>query len=100
MQKIVNSLKNLKKYNAVAVKQSLEDEGVSRRSYINETDYYKAKLIWMLKLWWKQNDIHFVLKVKGIVAPMNPICFKKILQSISNNNKQKLYKFKYTYSKI
>ena len=34
MQKIIDSLKNLKKYNAVAVKQSLEDEGVSQEDLI------------------------------------------------------------------
>ena len=98
MQKIVNSLKNLKKYNAVAVKQSLEDEGVSQEDLILMKQItHKAKLDLNVKIGGceAKNDIHFCewLKVKGIVAPMveSPYALRKFLQSISNNNKQKLY---------
>ena len=34
MQKLINSLKNLKRFNAVAIKQSLEDEGASYEDLI------------------------------------------------------------------
>ena len=98
MQKIVNSLKYLKKYNAVAVKQSLEDEGVSQEDLILMKQItHKAKLDLNVKIGGceAKNDIHFCewLKVKGIVAPMveSPYALRKFLQSISNNNKQKLY---------
>ena len=34
MQKLINSLKKLKRFNAVAIKQSLEDEGASYEDLI------------------------------------------------------------------
>ena len=58
---------------------------------------HKAKLDLNVKIGGceAKNDIHFCewLKVKGIVAPMveSPYALRKFLQSISNNNKQKLY---------
>ena len=98
MQKIINSLKNLKKYNVVAVKQSLEDEGVSQDDLILMKQItHKAKLDLNVKIGGceAKNDIHFCewLKVKGIVAPMveTSYALRKFLQSISKKNNQKLY---------
>tara|TARA_E500000178_G_C17033071_1_gene761656 strand:+ start:557 stop:1321 length:765 start_codon:yes stop_codon:yes gene_type:complete len=98
MQKIINTLKNLKKYNAVAVKQSLEDEGVSQDDLILMKQItLKAKLDLNVKIGGceAKNDIYFCewLKVKGIVAPMveSSYALRKFLQSVSKKNKQKLY---------
>ena len=75
MQKIINTLKNLKKYNAVAVKQSLEDEGVSQDDLILMKQItLKAKLDLNVKIGGceAKNDIYFCkqIRVNSIVAPM------------------------------
>lgn len=98
MQKIINSLKELKKYNISAVKQSLEDEGVSQEDLILMRKITKkTQLDLNVKIGGceAKNDIYFCewLKVQGIVAPMveSTYALKKFLQTISKKNKQKLY---------
>ena len=98
MQKIVNSLKNLKKLNAVAVKQSLEDEGVSQEDLIvMKKITKKANLDLNVKIGGceAKNDIYFCewLNVKGIVAPMveSSYALRKFLQTIKKKTKQNLY---------
>jgi 4-hydroxy-2-oxoheptanedioate aldolase len=98
MQKIIKYLKELKKINAVAVKQSLEDEGVSYEDLIvMKKITQKANLDLNVKIGGceAKNDIYFCewLKVKGIVAPMveSSYALRKFLQTISKKNKQKLY---------
>ncbi len=98
MKKIIENLKNLKKLNVSAVKQSLEDEGVSYEDLIlMKKITQKAGLDLNVKIGGceAKNDIFFCewLNVKGIVAPMveSPYALRKFLQTISNKNKQKLY---------
>ncbi len=98
MQKIINSLKNLKKLNAVAVKQSLEDEGVSQEDLIiMKKITKKANLDLNVKIGGceAKNDIYFCewLNVKGIVAPMveSSYALRKFLQTIKKKTKQNLY---------
>ena len=98
MQKIVDALKNLKKFNITAVKQSLEDEGVCYEDLIlMKKITQKASLDLNVKIGGceAKNDIYFCewLKVKGIVAPMveSPYALRKFLQTISKKNKQNLY---------
>jgi len=98
MKKIVESLQNLKKFGITAVKQSLEDEGVSHEDLIlMKKITQKAKLDLNVKIGGceAKNDIFFCewLNVRGIVAPMveSPYALRKFLQTISNKNKQNLY---------
>ena len=98
MKKIIENLKKLKKLNVSAVKQSLEDEGVSYEDLIlMKKITQKAGLDLNVKIGEceAKNDIFFCewLNVKGIVAPMveSPYALRKFLQTISNKNKQKLY---------
>ena len=84
MQKLINSLKNLKRFNAVAIKQSLEDEGASYEDLIvMKKITKKAGLDLNVKIGGceAKNDIYFCewLKVTGIVAPMveSPYAFRK-----------------------
>jgi hypothetical protein len=98
MQKIVNFLKSLKRLNVVAVKQSLEDEGVSQEDLILMKKITKeANLDLNVKIGGceAKNDIYFCewLKVRGIVAPMveTSYALRKFLQTISKKNKQNLY---------
>ena len=98
MKKIVETLQNLKKFGITAVKQSLEDEGVSHEDLIlMKKITQKAKLDLNVKIGGceAKNDIFFCewLNVKGIVAPMveSPYALRKFLQTISNKNKQNLY---------
>ena len=98
MKKIIENLKKLKKVNVSAVKQSLEDEGVSYEDLIlMKKITQKAGLDLNVKIGGceAKNDIFFCewLNVKGIVAPMveSPYALRKFLQTISNKNKQKLY---------
>ena len=98
MKKIISYLKYLKKLNVVAVKQSLEDEGVSQEDLIlMKKITQKAKLDLNVKIGGceAKNDIYFCewLNVKGIVAPMveSSYALRKFLQTISKKNKQKLY---------
>lgn len=98
MKKIIKHLKKLKKFNAVAVKQSLEDEGASQDDLkVMKEITKKANLDLNVKIGGceAKNDIHFCewLKVKGIVAPMveSSYALRKFLQSVPKKNKQKLY---------
>ena len=98
MKKIIKLLKDLKKINAVAVKQSLEDEGASYEDLIVMSKITrKAKLLLNVKIGGceAKNDIYFCEKigVTGMVAPMveSPYALKKFLQTISSKNKQSLY---------
>lgn len=98
MKNIIKHLKKLKKFNAVAVKQSLEDEGASQDDLkVMKEITKKANLDLNVKIGGceAKNDIHFCewLKVKGIVAPMveSSYALRKFLQSVPKKNKQKLY---------
>ena len=98
MKKIIKLLKDLKKINAVAVKQSLEDEGASYEDLIVMRKITrKAKLLLNVKIGGceAKNDIFFCEKigVSGMVAPMveSPYALKKFLQTIPSKNKQSLY---------
>jgi len=98
MQKLINSLKKLKSLNAVAIKQSLEDEGASYEDLIvMKKITKKAGLDLNVKIGGceAKNDIYFCewLKVTGIVAPMveSPYALRKFLQTISKDTNQKLY---------
>lgn len=98
MKKIVNVLKNLKKFNITAVKQSLEDEGACYEDLIlMKKITQKASLDLNVKIGGceAKNDIYFCewLKVRGIVAPMveSTYALRKFLQTIPKNNKQNLY---------
>lgn len=98
MKKIIKLLKDLKKINAVAVKQSLEDEGASYEDLIVMRKITrKAKLLLNVKIGGceAKNDIYFCEKigVTGMVAPMveSPYALKKFLQTIPPKNKQSLY---------
>lgn len=98
MKKIIKLLKDLKKINAVAVKQSLEDEGASYEDLIVMRKITrKAKLLLNVKIGGceAKNDIYFCEKigVSGMVAPMveSPYALKKFLQTIPSKNKQSLY---------
>ena len=98
MQKLINSLKKLKRFNAVAIKQSLEDEGASYEDLIiMKKITKKAGLDLNVKIGGceAKNDIYFCewLKVNGIVAPMveSSYALRKFLQTISKKTDQKLY---------
>ena len=98
MQKIINYLKKLKKYNVVAVKQSLEDEGASFEELrIMRKITKKVELKQNIKVGGceAKTDIYFCEKlgVDGIVAPMveSGYALKKFIQIISKNKKQNLY---------
>ena len=89
MKKIVKLLKNLKKFNAVAVKQSLEDEGASFEDLlVMKKITHQAKLHLNVKIGGceAKNDIYFCekIKVKGIVAPMveSAYALRKFLQTV------------------
>ena len=88
MKKIIKLLKDLKKISAVAVKQSLEDEGASYEDLIVMRKITrKAKLLLNVKIGGceAKNDIFFCEKigVSGMVAPMveSPYALKKFLQT-------------------
>ncbi len=98
MKKIIQLLKDLKKKNVVAVKQSLEDEGASHDDLIVMRNITrKAKLLLNVKIGGceAKNDIYFCEKigVSGLVAPMveTPYALRKFLQSIPKKNMQSLY---------
>ena len=98
MKKFVNYLKKLKKYNVVAIKQSLEDEGASLDQLkIMRKITMKAGLQHNIKVGGceAKTDIFFCEKlgVNGIVAPMveTGYALRKFLQIISKNKKQSLY---------
>ena len=72
MKKIIKHLKKLKKFNAVAVKQSLEDEGASQDDLkVMKKITKKANLDLNVKIGGceAKNDIHFCewLKVKVLL---------------------------------
>ena len=98
MQKFISNLKKLKKLGAIAVKQSLEDEGASFE------DIEKMRIITLaanLDLNVKiggceaKNDVFFCEKigVNGIVAPMveSQHALNKFIQTVSGNKKKFLY---------
>ena len=98
MKKFVNYLKKLKKYDAVAIKQSLEDEGASfDQLKIMRKITMKAGLQHNIKVGGceAKTDIFFCEKlgVNGIVAPMveTGYALRKFLQIISKNKRQSLY---------
>ena len=98
MKKFVTHLKNLKKHNVVAIKQSLEDEGASfDQLKIMRKITKKVGLQHNIKVGGceAKTDIFFCekLRVSGIVAPMveTGYALRKFLQIISKNKKQSLY---------
>lgn len=98
MKKIIDNLRKLKKYNAVAVKQSLEDEGASFQEIkIMRNITRKTGLQHNIKVGGceAKTDIFFCerLGVSGIVAPMVETSYglRKFIQILTNNKKQNLY---------
>ena len=98
MKKFVKYLKNLKKFNVVAVKQSLEDEGASFEEIKLMRRITKAAgLQHNIKVGGceAKTDIYSCEKlgVSGIVAPMveTSYALRKFMQIISKKKKQNLY---------
>jgi len=98
MKKIITLLKNLKRLGAVAVKQSLEDEGASFEDIKKMRKITQvAKLALNVKIGGceAKNDIFFCQKIKvdSVVAPMveSQYALNKFLQIIPKNNKSFLY---------
>lgn len=98
MNKFINNLKKLKKYNVVAVKQSLEDEGASFDEInLMRKITKKAGLNHNIKVGGceAKTDIFTCEKegVTGIVAPMVETSYglKKFIQILRNNKTQDLY---------
>ena len=98
MEKLTQLLKNLKSLGAVAVKQSLEDEGASFEDIKKMRKITKkAKLALNVKIGGceAKNDIFFCQKIKvdSVVAPMveSQYALNKFLQIIPKNNKSFLY---------
>ena len=99
MRVLLKKLIELKKMGAVAVKQSLEDEGASFQDLVIMRKLTKkANLKLNVKVGGCEaiNDILFcsALKVDGIVAPMveSEYALKKFVQSIPKKCKSKLFK--------
>ena len=98
LEKIIKTLKSLKKLGATGVKQSFEDEGASFKEVL-----IMNKLIKKLKLNQNvkiggceaKNDIDFCVKNKitGIVAPMveSDYALKKFYQAIPKKTKSKIF---------
>ena len=98
MKKIIDNLKKLKKYNVVAVKQSLEDEGASFEEIkIMRNITRKSGLQHNIKVGGceAKTDIYFCERVgvSGIVAPMVETSYglRKFIQILTKNEKQNLY---------
>ena len=98
MKKFINNLKKLKKYNVVAVKQSLEDEGASFDEInLMRRITKKAGLQHNIKVGGceAKTDIFFCERegVSGIVAPMGETSYglRKFIQILRNNRSQNLY---------
>ena len=98
MKKFINNLKELKKHNVVAIKQSLEDEGASFEEIkIMRKITRKAGLQHNIKVGGceAKTDIFFCEKigVNGIVAPMVETSYglRKFIQILTDNKKQNLY---------
>ena len=98
MKKFINNLKELKKYNIVAIKQSLEDEGASFEEIkIMRKITRKAGLQHNIKVGGceAKTDIFFCEKVgvSGIVAPMVETSYglRKFIQILTENKRQNLY---------
>ena len=98
MKKFINNLKELKKHNVVAIKQSLEDEGASFEEIkIMRKITKKAGLQHNIKVGGceAKTDIFFCEKVgvSGIVAPMVETSYglRKFIQILTNNKRQNLY---------
>jgi hypothetical protein len=98
MKVLLKKLIDLKKVGAVAVKQSLEDEGASFKDLVVMREITKkANLALNVKIGGCEaiNDIMFcsALKVDGMVSPMveSEYGLKKFIQSIPKNYKNKLF---------
>lgn len=98
MRNLINKLKNLKNLGAVAVKQSLEDEGASFEDLVfmrNLTKKLNLKLNVKIGGCEAKNDIFFChsLSTDGIVAPMveSEYALKKFLQTVPKSFKGDLY---------
>ncbi len=98
MEKIIILLKNLKRLGAVAVKQSLEDEGASFEDVKKMRQITQsAKLALNVKIGGceAKNDIFFCQKTKidSVVAPMveSQYALNKFIQIIPKKNKSFLY---------
>jgi|TARA_B100001093_G_C26804127_1_gene1004736 hypothetical protein len=98
MEKLIIKLKNLKKFNIVGVKQSLEDEGASFDDIkIMRTITKKAKVKLNVKIGGceAKNDIFFCKKIStdSIVAPMveSEYALKKFIQCAGSKKKNLLF---------
>ena len=98
MKKFVLNLKKLKKLGAIAVKQSLEDEGASFEDIRKMRVITRAANLGLnVKIGGceAKNDISFCKKigVDGIVAPMveSQYALDKFIQTSPNNKKNSLY---------
>jgi 4-hydroxy-2-oxoheptanedioate aldolase len=98
MKTLINLLSNLKKQGAVAIKQSLEDEGASFNDIkIMRLVTSSLKLNLNVKIGGceAKNDIFFCKQINadGIVAPMveSVYALNKFVQTVTNNKNQKLY---------
>tara|TARA_Y100001935_G_C17215140_1_gene462181 strand:+ start:62 stop:835 length:774 start_codon:yes stop_codon:yes gene_type:complete len=96
--KLIKKLKYLKNLGAIAVKQSLEDEGAGFNDLLlmrNLTKKAGLKLDIKIGGCEAKNDIYFCKKIKvdGMVAPMveSDYALRKFIQVIKNKEKQNLY---------
>ena len=97
MKNIINDLRQLKKLGAVAIKQSLEDEGAGFKDLALMRKITKIGLKLNVKIGGceAKNDIHFFnfIKVDTIVAPMveSDYALRKFIQTIPKTFKGDLY---------
>tara|TARA_B100000925_G_scaffold290248_1_gene275040 strand:- start:1409 stop:2176 length:768 start_codon:yes stop_codon:yes gene_type:complete len=98
MKKLITNLKNLKKFGIVAIKQSLEDEGVSFEDISAMKKIIKKvglKLNVKVGGCEAKNDIFFCTSIAsdGIVAPMveSEYALKKFIQTVDVSFKGDLY---------
>ena len=88
MKNIINDLRQLKKLGAVAIKQSLEDEGAGFKdlALMRKITKIGLKLNVKIEAVRQKNDIHFCnfIKVDTIVAPMveSDYALRKFIQTI------------------
>jgi len=98
LNKIIKTLKSLKKLGATGVKQSFEDEGASFQEVLIMNQLVKKlKLNQNVKIGGceAKNDIDFCIKnkINGIVAPMveSEYALKKFFQAIPKKTKSKIF---------
>ena len=98
MKKLIKKLKELKKYNVVGIKQSLEDEGATFEDLMimrKITKRTKLKLNVKIGGCEAKNDIFFCKKIltDSIVAPMveSEYALKKFIQCAGKNKKNQLF---------